>query len=122
MLRKSELSKWVFSSILPVRYPLPSGLNRVCAPDGLCGCFGQTEMLHLAFRDQVFDRTSDILDRDAGVYAVLIEQINAVGLEPPERILGDFADSLGAAIEAVGRLAVLEPELRCDDHLVAIRR
>ena len=27
MLRKSELSNFVFSSILPVRKPLPSGLN-----------------------------------------------------------------------------------------------
>ena len=156
-LRKSVGSNVVFSSIVPVRNPLPSGLNGtkpmpssssagrtsssgsrhhseyslcsavdrldgVRAADRLHARFGQAEVLDLAFADQVLHRAGDVLDRHVGIDAVLIEEIDAVGLEPLQRRVGHLADVRGPAVEA-GLLSVLEPEpeLGRDHHLVANR-
>src|SRR6516165_6505764 len=134
MLRKSELSSVVFSSIFPVRKPLPRGLYgtkpipsssferrqnfllRIAIPkrvfalhrrDGLdcmrpanrlCSCFGKTEMLHLAGPDQIHHRSRYIFDGDVGINAMLIEQVDNIGLEPPERSFGDLLDVLWPAV------------------------
>ena len=60
------------------------------APDGLRAGLGQSEMLDLALADQVLHRAGDVLDRHVRVDAVLIEQIDGVGLEPLERGFGDL--------------------------------
>ena len=159
MLRKSVLSNVVFSSIVPVRKPLPSGLNgtkpmpssssvgrisvlglappqrifalqrgdrlhRVRAADRLHAGFGQAEVLDLAFADQVLHRARDVLDRHVRIDAVLIEQIDAIGLQPLQRGLGDLPDVLGPAVQAgsADRWPNFEAELGGDHDLVAERR
>ena len=84
---------------------------------------GQTEVLDLAFANQIADRAGDIFDRHIGIDAVLIEKIDTVGLEPFQLCLNHFADVRGMAVEA-GLLAVLEleSEFRGDDDAIANRR
>ena len=119
------LSNVVFSSILPVRKPLPSGLNgtkpipssssvgRISASGSrhhseysLCRAvtgwtawarrmvlragFGQAEVLDLALADQLLHRAGHVLDRHVRIDAVLVEQVDGVGLEALERGLGDL--------------------------------
>ena len=64
----------------------------------------------------------DVFDRHVGIDPVLVEEIDAVGLEPLQRGFGHLADVLRPAVEA-GLLAVLEleAELRRDDDLIANR-
>ena len=65
----------------------------------------------------------DVLDGDVRVDAVLIEEIDPIGLEPLQRCVGDFPDVRRPAIEPRLLAAFeLEPELRGDDHLIAERR
>ena len=94
-------------------------LDRVCPADRLHARFGQTEVLHLAFANQVLDRTGDVLDRHVGIDTVLVEQIDAVRPEALQRRLGYLADVLGPAVET-SLLPVLEPEpeLRRNDDLI----
>ena len=135
MLRKSVLSNEVFSSILPVRKPLPSGLkgtkpmpssssvgstsasgsrhhseyslcerrdrlDGVRAADRLHAGLREAEVLDLALADQVLHGAGDVLDRHVRVDAVLIEEVDAVDLEPLERAVGDLLDVLGPAVQA----------------------
>jgi hypothetical protein len=55
------------------------------APDRLRACFRKAEVLDLAFPDQLLHRPRHLLDRDARVDAVLVEEVDPVGLEPLER-------------------------------------
>jgi hypothetical protein len=51
---------------------------------------------------------------------VLVEQVDAVGPEPAQRVLDGGPDVFGAAVQAGGRVAVVgEAELGGDLHLVA---
>ena len=50
------------------------------AADGLRAGLGQAEVLDLAFPDQVLHRARDVLDRHVRVDAVLVEQVDGVGL------------------------------------------
>jgi hypothetical protein len=60
---------------------------------------GKAEMLHLAAGDELLHRAGDIFDRHIGVGPVLVEEINAVGLEPLQGLIGDFANTLRPAVE-----------------------
>src|SRR5208283_2946352 len=79
-------------------------------------------MLDLTLSDQVLDRTGNIFDRHIRITAVLVEQVNAVGLEPLERCIGDFTNTLWPAVGTSGGVAALEAKLGGDHHLVAERR
>ena len=89
----------------------------VCAPG-----FGQAEMLHLAFRDQLPDRAGHILDRHVGIDPVLVEQIDDFDAEPLQRGVGNSRGYARAGCSCPA-LAVLdaEAELGGDHHLVADR-
>ena len=71
--------------------------------------------------NQILDGAGDILDRHVRIDAVLIEQVDTVGLQPLEGRLGDFADVLRAAVHS-GLLARrgIDGESRGsgDDHLI----
>jgi hypothetical protein len=70
--------------------------------------------------DQIFHRTRHVLDRHVGVDAVLVVQIDDVGLETFERTLYGCPDLLRATIE--DRLYARVPEvaeLGADHHPVA---
>ena len=41
-------------------------------------------MADLAFGDQLLDRARDLFHRHVGIDAVLVEQIDVIGLEPPQ--------------------------------------
>ncbi len=79
-------------------------------------------MADLAGGDELLDRPGDILHRHGGIDAMLVEQVDAVGLQPLERGVGDLADMRGPAVDAGRRGRVLEAEFRGDDDLVAERR
>ena len=100
-------------------------LDGVGATDRLHACFGEAEVLDLAFLNQVLHRSRHVLDRHVRVDAVLIEQVDGIDLEPLERGLGDLLDVLRPAVQAdPARPAVgieLEPELGGDHHLLAER-
>lgn len=79
-------------------------------------------MLDFAGFDQILDRTGDVFDRYIGVDAVLIEQIDDIGLEPLERGFGDLLDVRRPAAEAAlftSRRINVEAEFGGDNHLVA---
>ena len=100
-------------------------LNCVCAADGLHARFGKSEVLHLALLDQVLHGSGHVFDRHVRVDAVLIEQVDDVGLEPLERGLDDLLDVLGPAVQGSPLASVLrirrQAELGGDHHLVAER-
>ena len=95
-------------------------LDGVRAADRLHARLGQTEVSDLAARDQILDRAGDLLDRHGRIDAVLVEQIDPIGLEPLQRRVGHFLDVRGPAIEPC-LLAVFESEaeLRRDHDLIA---
>ena len=74
------------------------GLDCMRPANRLYSCFGKTEMLHLAGLDQIHHRSRYIFDGDVGINAVLIEQVDNIGLEPPERSFGDLLDVLWPAV------------------------
>ncbi|GAA1728738.1 hypothetical protein GCM10009809_25410 [Isoptericola hypogeus] len=76
-------------------------------------------MAYLALRDQLADRAGDVLDGHVGVDAVLVEQVDPVGAQSPQRRVRDASDLLGPAVEAALPALDVEAELRGDDDLVA---
>jgi hypothetical protein len=91
--------------------------------DRLRASFRQTEMLDLAFRDQVFDGSGDVLDRHVGIDAVLVEKIDHVCSKPLQRCLDGLADVGGPAVHVLAaiRAREFEAELGGDHDLVADR-
>jgi hypothetical protein len=81
------------------------------APDRLHARFRKAEVLDLALLDQLLHRASDVFDRHVRIDAVLIEEINALGLQAFERGLGDLPDVLWPAVKARLRVSGFEPEL-----------
>src|SRR5204862_549192 len=73
------------------------GLDGVSAPNGLRSRFRKAEVLHLACPDQVLHGSRHVFDWHVRIDAVLIEQIDGIDLESPERALGNFFDVLWSA-------------------------
>ena len=95
-------------------------VHRVRPPDGLDARLRQAEEARLALRHQVGHRADDVLDRDLRVYPVLVQQVDPVGLEPPERSLHRFPDVRRSAVEPAAFLLVdLPAELGRDDRALA---
>ena len=93
------------------------------AADRLGAGFRQAEMPHFAFLDQLFHRAGDVLDRHLRIDAMLIEQIDRLDAQAPQRPLDDLSDVVGPAVEAVrSRREDREAELGGDDDLAAERR
>ena len=81
----------------------------------------QSQIAHLAGRDQVGHRADGVLDRRRRVDAVLIVEVDGVDAEPLQRSVAGLAHVLRPAVDAE-RLAVgvaHEPELRGHDDLRA---
>jgi hypothetical protein len=55
------------------------GLDGMYTTDRLHACFRQTEVLDLAFGDQLLDGTSHIFDRHFRINAVLVEDVDTIG-------------------------------------------
>ena len=98
-------------------------LHGVCAADRPHTGFGQPEVPDLALLNQISDRAGDVFDRDVWVDAVLIEEIDRVDVQPPQRRFGDFADVRRPAVHAALCAALEgEAELRRDRDPAAERR
>ena len=55
----------------------------------------ETEVLHLAFRDQALHRACDLLDGHLGIHTMLVEQVDVIGAEPLQGSFGNGLDVLG---------------------------
>src|SRR3954470_10302900 len=95
-------------------------MNRVCAANRLLACFGQSEVANFSGADEVRHGAHHILDRHAWVDAMLIQQVDAIGLQPSERRLDDVANvrwpAVGPGDDTL--LVELETELGRDDHAI----
>jgi hypothetical protein len=63
-------------------------------------------VLHLACLDELFDGAGSVFDWSVGVDAMLIEEIDGVGLQALERTFDDLLDVVGPAVGR-GPLAVI---------------
>ena len=63
-------------------------------------------MLYLAFLDEVFDRSGHILDRHVQIDAMLVEQVNRIYPQAPERSLSYLLDMFRPAIQCAPPAAV----------------
>src|SRR3569832_987943 len=68
-------------------------LDGMGAANRLRAGFGKAEMLDLTLLIELFDRSRDLFDRHVRIDAMLVKQVDAVSLEPLERLLGDFPDA-----------------------------
>jgi hypothetical protein len=97
-------------------------LDGVGTAHGFGPWFGQPEVNDLALGDKVFDGSSHVLDRDGGVDAVLIQQVDAIGAEALKHCVDGAANMVRLAVGSAPPLPCLrvevEAELRCDDYLV----
>ncbi len=96
-------------------------MGRVRAANGLGRRLGQPEEAHLAGLHQLAHRPHRLLDRRLGVHAVLVEEVDVVEAEPPQRVVARFLHVLGPAVHAaVGGIAAADdPELGGEHDLVA---
>jgi len=81
-------------------------------------------MPRLALRDQFLDRSRDVLDRHVGIDAVLVEKINGLDPEAPERAFDRLPDPRRPAGDAaiLPRHGIdVEAELGGDDDAVPER-
>src|SRR6185369_4276210 len=91
----------------------------MCATDRLHSCLGKAEVLDLPFSNQVLHGTRHVLDWHRWINTMLIEQIDGIGVESPERRLGHLPDVLGPAIRSALLVTIkLEAELRRDHYLI----
>lgn len=59
-------------------------------------------MLDLARLDEFLHCARDVLDGNVRINAVLIEQVDGLDFEPPERVLDALLDVLRPAVSAIG--------------------
>ncbi len=71
-------------------------------------------MLDLTFPDQLLHRAGDVFDGYVRIDAVLVEQIDTVGLQALERGLGDLPDVLWPVVDARLRVSGFETGLGDD--------
>lgn len=80
-------------------------------------------MAYLAFAHKILHRAGYVFDRHVRVDAVLIEQVDAVGLQAPKGGLYHLPDMFRPAVHASLHTvrAEVEPELGRHDHTLAQR-
>src|SRR5689334_5880108 len=80
----------------------------------------EPEEADLPFVDERTHRTDNVLDRHRRVHTVLVEEIDAIGVETTQRAVDHVADVVRVAVHARdARLAEPKPELRGDDYAIA---
>src|ERR1700722_7268401 len=89
--------------------------------DRIRASLGQTEVAHFSCLNEGLYRSGNILHGYVRINTVLVEEVDPIGTQALERVVGDLADALRAAVRPLGRNAVPEAKFRCDDHLVAHR-
>src|SRR4051812_8166647 len=95
-------------------------MHRMCAADRLLACLRQTQKPDLSLSHEIRHRADDFLDRNGGIHAVLIKEIDVIGAEPAQRSLDCFANVCGPAVYPGDAARVeLEAELCRDDDALA---
>ena len=74
--------------------------HAVGTPDGAGACLRQSEVQHLALLYQLCHGVGHLLYGRGRVYAVLIQQVDVVGAQPPQRALNGPAHMGHAAVES----------------------
>src|SRR6187455_2554415 len=92
----------------------------VSAPDVPLAGFREAEIEHLTLTHQVGHCTNHVLDRHRGIYTMLVQQVDAVSLQPPERALDPLLYTFRPAIQSRHASLDREPELCCDDRAVTL--
>src|SRR4029450_1664458 len=95
----------------------------VRASNRLHASLRQPEVPDLPRLNELFDCSSDILDRDVWIDAVLVQEIDSIGVEPLERGLADRFDVFRPTAQAAlpSRLE-RGAELRRNHYAVSERR
>src|ERR1700720_318682 len=94
-------------------------MDGVRATDRLYSCFRKSEALNLSFLNQVLHRAGHVFDRHVRIDAMLIEEIDVVGLQSLERGFGHVLDVVGPAIGPALLVTLeLEPKLGRNHHLI----
>jgi hypothetical protein len=93
------------------------------APDGGSPCLTQSEVPYLALTDEIPHRAGDVFDRHVWVDAVLVQKIDRVDPEPPQRPLDRVTNALRSAVEPVATPAGTEvmAEFGGNHHAMAER-
>ena len=77
---------------------LGDGLDGVCSANSLHSRFRKAKVLGLALLNQFLDRSCNVFDWNVGIDPVLIEEVDDLDPQPPQRAFDGLPD--------VGRLAV----------------
>ena len=84
-------------------------MDGVSAPDIGDARFGQAKKAHLASGDQLAHHARHLFHRHHRIDAMLVEQVDAVGLKPPQGALDRLADVRRSAVALNAHLfAVLD--------------
>jgi hypothetical protein len=90
--------------------------------DRLRAGFRHAKMPDLARRNQILDCAGDIFHWRLRIHAMLVIEVDIVGLQPLEGAFDHLADMVRPADGLAGKAAAVldvETELGCDHHLVA---
>jgi hypothetical protein len=68
-------------------------------------------VLHLSLPYQILHGAGHVLDRNIGIDAMLIEEIDPVGAEALERGVGHGSNSLGPTVEPLAGVALSKAKL-----------
>ena len=92
------------------------------ATDGACAGFRQSPVQYLSLLHQILDRSGNFFHRHVWIDTVLVQKVNIICTQPPERPFHCATDMVGTAVQS-GRLPFLDPEteLRADFHFVTER-
>ena len=92
------------------------------ATDGACAGFRQSPVQYLSLLHQIFDRSGNFFHRHVWIDTVLVQKVNMICTQPPERPFHCATDMVGTAVQG-GGLLFLDPktELRADFHFVTER-
>jgi hypothetical protein len=85
-------------------------VHRVRATNRLLSSLRESEVADLPLTYQVGHGTDDVLDRNARIDAMLVEQIDSIGSQPPKRAFDDVANMPRPAVQPIDGALLIERE------------
>jgi len=98
--RRQDLVLEVAGEQRPLALEGGDRVHGVGATDRVGGGFGEAQVADLARLDELLHRADGLLDRDRGVHAVLVVEVDVVDTEALERGVAGGADVRRAAVDA----------------------
>src|ERR1700761_6136101 len=96
-------------------------MNCMCPADGFLTCLGEAAIANFARLHQFSHDSGNILNWHLGIHPMLIKEVDAIGLQAPQRLLDYFADVVGAAISSLSlSIGDAKPELGRNHRLLAL--